>query len=326
MNCPFLKETEVKFCGSSSVGKMIVKSPLTSGDEKCSSSTYSGCEVYKALGKQGGFQSHCPQIREALVQYCAAAPIVKYIPYTESGLSRCGSDNHRYCDLFIATANPNKRPPATTEAARKNGEPISMLLEMQEEKNHVVDGVQVPAGLFYSNNHMWLDVTREGSCHIGIDGFLAKILGHVERVTFVKGAELPTAVLRVRNVGIHVVFPNFVHLSGYNMYLRAAEKLTADPYGSGWLFEGMTPPNGRSSPAVCAGLMHGERALGWMEDEVERISRFVHETLARTHPGCDDRAMDGGVFSGDLVQHLSHDELLDLLNEFFLPHASWITE
>ena len=54
MNCPFLKETEVKFCGSSAVGKMIVKSPLASGDEKCSTSTYSGCEVYKSFRETRG--------------------------------------------------------------------------------------------------------------------------------------------------------------------------------------------------------------------------------------------------------------------------------
>lgn len=324
MRCPFLKEAEVKFCGSSALGKMIVKTPKASADEKCSTSHYVDCNVYKTLNL-GHDTPRCPAMQEMPVQYCAAAPVQKFIPYSESIVSRCGNDNHRYCELYIAMAHPEKQTtPAAHAAPIHNGE-SSMQPALLD---HSIDEIQGPGGLFYSNNHMWLDVTEEGSCHVGIDGFLAKLLGQVDQVRFVtcKGLNHPTAVLKVRGVDIHMVFPNPMLLTGSNLYLRAHPEKLADPYGAGWLFEGVTPPPsaGKSSASVCAGLMDGDQAQDWMAGEVGRISTFVHEKLARSHPDFEDLVMDGGVFSDDLIRHLNHDELIDLLNEFFLPHASWI--
>ena len=56
----------------------------------------------------------CPFLHESLVQYCGAASLTKYIPYSEAVLSHCGTESHRYCELFLAFAHPGAAAPAET--------------------------------------------------------------------------------------------------------------------------------------------------------------------------------------------------------------------
>ena len=50
----------------------------------------------------------------------------------------------------------------------------------------------MPGWLFYSPSHLWLDVGDDGLCHLGIDAFLARVVGSVERLVFLtpKGSVL----------------------------------------------------------------------------------------------------------------------------------------
>ena len=69
----------------------------------------------------------CPYLREALVQYCEAAPVVQFIPYSDALLSRCQSGGHRLCDLYLSRAEPGRGhggrpgegPPGGSRAAAK---------------------------------------------------------------------------------------------------------------------------------------------------------------------------------------------------------------
>lgn len=169
MHCPFLKEAHVKFCQVSAFRKMIVQTPGHADDEKCSSPAYSSCPAYKRRAPDGPLQSQCFFLQEPLVQYCSAAAVTKFIPYSESPLSRCLSDSHRYCDVYLSMANPGD--PAA--AAVPSGRTVACQGELREEW---VEGVRVPCWLWYSRNHMWLDLSVDGDYHVGIDGFLANSL------------------------------------------------------------------------------------------------------------------------------------------------------
>ena len=132
------------------------------------------------------------------MQYCAAAPVAKLVPYSESLLSRCGNDSYRYCELYLSMAHPG--PPADE-----------------------VDGIAMPAGCSYAANHMWLEVGEDGKCHAGIDAFLSRALGKVERIRYVwqQGLHRPAAILTAGGADWEVVFPNPLLLTGCNLYLRA---------------------------------------------------------------------------------------------------------
>jgi glycine cleavage system H lipoate-binding protein len=321
MICPFLKEAQVRFCRAASVKKMIPRSLEHTASERCCTPAWVTCPI--AQQQQAGLagQPSCPFLQESLVQYCAASPSTKFIPYSESLLSRCGTESHRYCELYLDFANPESNKTLNTTLGEKN-------VSEDDLSDCVVDGIRMPAGLYYSANHMWLDLGEAGRCHIGIDGFLAKVLGHVDSISFVDGKDVkrPTAVLTVRGVDLHMVFPNCIHVISKNTSLRAApERLTADPYTLGWLFEGCEPSlSAIGTPTeLCAGLLRGREAREWMHHESQHLSEFVHERVNHFMPNGERMVMDGGAFNDGVVHHLNRDEVLDLFSNFFSPYATW---
>ncbi len=289
MTCPFLKEARVKYCETSSVRKLIPLAQAGRTEERCSSEHYSDCPVFQQHPDSTTLAvfGSCPLLHESLMQYCGAASIAKYIPYSESLLSRCGNDSYRYCELYLQMAHLPS--PAET-----------------------VDGVPMPENLAYSANHMWLDAGADGVCHVGIDAFLGRALGDVERISFVwqSGHHRPTAVVTSSGVDLEITLPFALRLTDCNLYLRAnPARLTGEPYTRGWLFEGV--PDAGSLD----GLLRGEEAQRWMEREVRNVSEFLQRLpgpLGRT-------AADGGMFCPGLARHLEREQTLALFNEFFSP-------
>ena len=237
MTCPFLKEAQVKYCQTSPVRKLIPIAAAGRTDGKCSSPEHLTCPVYRTQPVAQTGSGQCPYLGESLMQYCGAAPVTKMIPYSESRLSRCGSDRFRYCELYLSMAHP--------------GLPAGD-----------VDGIPVPDWLRYSANHMWLDIDQDGYCHVGIDAFLSRALGRAERISYVwqRGQHRATAVVTVNGVDHELVFPNPFLLTNCNLYLRAdPSRLTAEPYTGGWLFEG------EPTPETSESLLQGAAARQWME-------------------------------------------------------------
>lgn len=306
MRCPFLREAQVKSCQASAYRKMIIRSAVPAGNERCLSPEYVHCPAAKQFHEELPSRSRCPFLQESLVQYCSAAPVTKYIPYTESILSKCGGERHHYCELFLGMARP----------AGKSACPRS------EE----VDGIPVPERLYFSRNHFWLDLNDDGSFLIGIDGLLARVLGPITNVTFLpfRGSARPSVVFTVNGMDLQVVFPNPAAVSGVNAYLRAnPERITADPYGLGWLFEGSDAGAAeRANAPLFQGLSRGAEARRWMHDDLQRISVFIHERTSRPDDGGTRILNDGGLIGPDVIRHLSHEEVLHLFNEFFSPYAS----
>jgi ADP-ribose pyrophosphatase YjhB (NUDIX family)/glycine cleavage system H lipoate-binding protein len=304
MKCPFLKEAKVRFCEGSPFRKMVRCSSIHEDDQKCSSPAYVNCPAARErLGGRQGLPS-CPFLRESRVQYCAAAPVAKYIPYSDDGIARCSGDAHRYCELYLRRAQPQG------QVGRRPGQHAG------------AEGIPVPERLAYTRNHMWIDVGQDGSCHVGVDAFLARVLGEVERVTFVspRGRVRPAAVLRVHGVDLSLTFPCRMNVTGTNALLRMHPEMALDdPYGAGWLFEGTHPESGNGSNSDDRGplLLHGGEVKGWMHAEVDNMSSLVHE-LHSGH-GHEGQALmaDGGVFCPNLAQHLEREELLHLFNCFF---------
>ena len=290
MTCPFLKETQVKYCRNATVRKLI---PLTGSgrtDEKCSTAGHTSCPAYAAQPADEP-SATCPYLRESLMQYCGAASVAKFVPYSESLLSRCGNDSHRYCELFLGMAHPDL-------------------------SGCEVDGIAMPDWLRYAPNHTWLDMTDDGICHAGIDAFFGRALGKVERITYVwtKGLHRPAAVITVGGVEMEVVFPNLMEITNCNLYLRADPgRLSSEPYTGGWLFEG------KPAPETCDNTLEGAGARQWMEREQRRINEFVQQGF---NGPAGPTAADGGMFAPGLVHHLEREHARALFLEFFSPVAS----
>jgi glycine cleavage system H lipoate-binding protein len=292
MTCPFLREAQVKYCRTATVRKLIPLAQAGRSEEKCSSEEHHTCKVFQAQPpmEEAGAQGECPYLRESLMQYCGAAPVTKLVPYSESLLSRCGNDSFRYCELYLSMAQPS----------------------MSAED---VDGMAMPGRLRYAANHMWLDVSEDGVCHVGIDAFLSRVLGPIDRLTYVqlKGRHRPAAVLTVGAVDLEVTFPNQFLLTGCNLYLRAnPSRITSEPYTAGWLFEG------QPSEETLENLLEGAAARQWMEQEQRRMTEFLQPEQAAQ----SGTMGDGGLFAANLAHRLDRERMLVLFHEFFSPYAS----
>ena len=316
MRCPFLREAQVKSCQASPFRKVILRSADASADELCSSPAHTGCSASRTHNEGHPETDRCPFLHESLVQFCASAPVPKYVPYSESSNSRCGNDTHLYCELYLSLANPGGGSPV--ETATEGG------------GHAAVDGIAVPPGLQYAKNHLWLDVSADGSCHIGVDAFLAHVLGQVDEVTYIttKGTRRPAARLSVHGLDLPLVFPNAIRITSANPNLRVhPDRLVSDPYGAGWMFEGFIPPEanpkhpGLEPLPAPSPLLPGSEAADWMHEEVSRLNHVVHDIAARPGPDGFQVLADGGSFVGGLPKHLTRDETLRLFDAFFSSEA-----
>lgn len=297
MRCPFLREAQVKSCQASAIRKMILRSADHSDMEKCSSPDFVTCPAATQHHEEHPSGSRCPFLQESLVQYCSAAPVVKYIPYSESVLTRCGTNNHRYCESYLSLAQPENRDSGDD------------------------DNIPLPDYLSYSANHMWLDVSDDGTCHVGVDALAARVFTPVENINFMShsGDQRPAVILTIHGVDMQMVFPNRMKVTAANFSLRS--KLThlfRDPYHRGWLFEGR-PVEGKETTG--AGLRRGAEARTWMEREVRRISEFIHNSITNALAPEERLASDGGMVDESVMRLLSREDALRLYHKFFSPYA-----
>ncbi len=161
---------------------------------------------------------------------------------------------------------------------------------------------------------MWMDRIGTRQCQIGIDSFLAEMVGSVDQLSFLTVAGLcrPTVVITVRGVDLHLAFPVRILITAANLYLRARpSRLTEDVYGAGWLFEGQPEDAGEMERK----LFRGTDATSWMKEESHRLETWVQE---RTHGSDAGRAITAGQSSATAwLEQLSREDLLSLFAEFF---------
>lgn len=281
MTCPFLKEAQVKYCQTAAVRTLIPLPQSASAQEKCSSTGHVTCAIYQRQPEAEYSGGSCPHLRESLMQYCAAAPVTKFVPYSEALLSRCGNESYRYCELYLGMAHPTR--------AADSGDEIAM-----------------PDWLQYSPNHMWLDVSGAGMCHAGIDAFLSRVLGKIEGVSYARlsGRQRPVAVIRAAGCDFEITFPNAFQVVSCNLYLRANPgPLMNEPYTAGWLFEGIP------EDAVTANLRSGAAARRWMQDEQRRLNEYLQQALGVS--------ADGGSAIRGVAALLDRGQAAALCHEFF---------
>jgi glycine cleavage system H lipoate-binding protein len=259
-------------------------------------------------------QSCCPFLQESPAQYCSAASLTKFIPYSQALLSPCGGENHRYCEVYLGLDAGDHA------AAMMVFEPIPVHAGAERGAEDMIEGIETPRRLAYSAQHMWLDIAADGSCHIGVDAFLARVLGEIDMLSFpmLKGVDNPAVTLTVRGNDLRMIFPNRMLVTRTNGQLRAKPaKLLSAPYTLGWMFEGTDLEPGE----VRSGLIQGADIRPWMRREVQRISEFARARLLRSLPQKERQKVLKTELSGELMRHLGREEIGSLFREFFAPPA-----
>lgn len=290
MKCPFLRESWVKFCQATPYKKVIEQTADSSAD-LCTSSAFCGCAVLREQRLSPASPS-CPFLHESRGQVCSQDPTVRFVPCSDQVLARCVTENHRYCEIYLdATHHP-----------------------LPAHKTCGASPADIPPGFFVTRNHMWLDISTECDCHIGMDALLTRLLGRIEKLSFVttEGEQRPSVLITIRGEKVHLVFPNPMRITSPNAQARVApERVFYDPYGAGWLFEGTEPPG----TEIRHGLLSGEQAQLWMEHEVQRATEMIlrRTSEVRERP----LAADGGSLVPGILRQLKRNQILQFFDELF---------
>jgi glycine cleavage system H lipoate-binding protein len=236
-------------------------------------------------------------------------------------LSHCGTDSHKYCELYGTLAHPEHLHIMSLAVDES-------LSSDDPSKEHLVEGIKVPGWLSYSANHMWIDIGSDGIVHIGIDAYLASALDSIDHITFVttNGVHRPTVVLTIHGVDLQMVFPHQILITSPNLYLRThPATLLADPYTRGWLFEGTIDGAEHSATTLelRKGLVSGQKAVVWMREEIARLSHLAHAMSHQPDASGHIMMADGGSVERGFIQHLTRDDMLRVFNDFFSPFVSW---
>ena len=303
MFCPFLREATATYCLSAPLAKALLHDAIDSGSDRCTTPEHASCRYAVEAGAGAPAAARCPSLAEREVQFCAAVSSPQFIPYAAVLPSRCSTDAFRHCGLYIErTGRRAPAPPA----------PRSTVV--------TVDGIAVPLDLGYASNHLWLDRGADGTCTIGADGFLVRVIGRADRVTFVSsrpGAK-PLVVLSVAGTELPLTFPLHIDRVVVNYALRVEpERLSDDPYGAGWLFEGYRRDDPAAETDPACRLLSGQAAVAWMRAEVDRLSAEVHDQMDQRLDLGLRLSADGGTFAGGLARMLRREDTLRLFTEFF---------
>ncbi len=301
--CPFLREAQVKWCRAGPVRKQIVRHTGTSLHERCTSGEWMTCPTARVLHEDCPSLTHCPFLQETLAQYCSAAGISKFIPYNEVIPSRCSTDNHSYCQVFLTS---RASPPASWPT-RSSGATVP--------KNR---------NFLFTPNHMWIHVEEEGNLHIGVDTLLAEVLAKVGGVSFITSSSVcyPSVALSFGNTNVKLTFPLKMRQTGTNGAVVSDPSLiTSFPYSRGWLFEGIddSGDEGGVRPSLVEGTMNRQNADQWIADERSSLAQYVRDELVSMGATKMLTMMDGGALTNDWVSFLSKKKMAALFYDFFSP-------
>ncbi len=289
MTCPYFKETRVWGCRSAHVRKLIPHSAAAPPGSLCLDGGYHRCSGFVGVqAEPGGGNAVCPNLEQSVVQYCAAAPVTKFIPYSEAVLIRCGSGAFRYCDQFLDQMGPGRAP--------------------------TIDGqtLNAPEGLYYAGRHWWFDLPDDGPWHAGLDAFTSRLAGPVDRIAFIPASPgaAPAVVLTAASRDFTFPLSERLPVSATNLQLRLHPARVFDsPYDRGWIFQGVLP--GRQRAELRQRLASAAEARLRMEEDARLVNERLHQLDSRDYAAL----ADGGLFDPGILARLDRDSALALMHE-----------
>jgi glycine cleavage system H protein len=172
--------------------------------------------------------------------------------------------------------------------------------------NSAAEHILIPKGYFLSRAHVWVEMTFGGEARIGLDDFLQKIIGGVDRIESAKpGTELkkgePLLTIHTGSRTLTIPAPLSGTVSKLNeTVLDSPKVLQTDPYVSGWIAM-LTPKN--IAPELLL-LSAAQDAGQWMKAEIARFRDFIgNQTQTLQAQAGVPASIGATLFDGGLPHH-----------------------
>lgn len=207
-----------------------------------------------------------------------------------------------------------KRGTALIQVARKTVEtesPKSFIHRPITEQD-----VFVPNGVFIHRNHTWAHILQSGKVKIGVDSFVSKIVGAIDRVTLPEiGAELKAGqrIFSLASKGrvLDFVSPINGKVVSVNDDLTKNPTLLTDPYKNGWSV--LIEPKNLSSDIPK--LKISEEASIFIKNELKRFKEFLVGVANGNILGLQT-LQDGGLPAENVLSLLDGDKWKLFQKEF----------
>lgn len=213
-------------------------------------------------------------------------------------------------------------PPASQRInGREAGKTTSTSLpgkESQKEPEEDPSRSSIKHSLFYHPGHTWLKVESAVEVRIGIDQFLAGMIGKVNAVLLASSnrrcIQGKTICSIIQEEGLlHIVSPISGLILSVNPKLKDhPELIRQDPLGEGYLLT-LKPKNLQREQKS---FLFGEAAVSWCRKEWER---FKAEALSEIHQGQEQLGMtmqDGDIKLREIKELLGPERYIQLINAF----------
>jgi len=158
-----------------------------------------------------------------------------------------------------------------------------VLARMAQIKRIEVRDFLILSHLYFYPKHTWVRIMDEKTVRVGLDDFAQRLLGRIEGVDFFQGKKLRQGEFawgvkcKMGEAQLLSPIDGLVKRRNEELY-QDSSSLNADPYDKGWVLE-LEPFNINGS---LEGLLQGEKAKGWLAEEVDRLSQRFERDIGVT--------------------------------------------
>ncbi len=290
MKCPFLEEVLVRYCKAYPIRKMI---PSSGEESICFGEEHCDCSTYREVARVDATPAEAPQAKP---EYKAEPPLKGSADFFPAYWSKlCKVLNCPVCPYRFQCLGAEKK---------WLREPV------------IIHGFAILRDLYYSKWHTWIQIKDESVIRIGLDDFSQNLLGDIS------GIELPEVgtILKVKEPawkvlidswGIDLLSPIDGEVIEINLKLSDdLSILNSDPQKTGWILE-VKPEN---LDEKVESMLHGEKAITWLSDELDRLHTHVEEGIGVT-------IADGGELIDAISERIKQDEWKKLISQFLMTEA-----
>lgn len=164
------------------------------------------------------------------------------------------------------------------------------------------NALRIPQGIFFSQNHTWTHLDKNGVARVGMDDLLLHLTGAVKINTLKKPGEIIQkgdylADLEHNGKSIKITSPISGEIIDHNHLLPDhPELLSEDPYQKGWLYQ-VKPSRWI---AETSSFYLAEEASRWSEKEIERFKDFLAASVQKYTEDPSHLVLQDG---GELIDH-----------------------
>ncbi len=201
--------------------------------------------------------------------------------------------------------------------ARSKRYPIMAAAPASKAPSPERETLRIPKSVFFHPGHTWARLQDGDSLEVGIDDFVQKALGGIDRVLLPNVGEFVRqgdAVITVGHKGkqLSLVAPASGYVRSVNRdAVENPGMVSENPYRDGWLM--------LIEPAELArnlSMLHvAENAVSWIKDEVKRFREFLNASAGE--PALVGEAMlDGGAPMAGVLEQLDDQHVHDFEQQF----------